>query len=71
MTKEQALALLNSILDTHIKAVGEVSDPGEARTALENARQDLELHVSAVVDECLQQSLDDAIAEAEEITRGE
>lgn len=70
MTKDEALALLNSILDTHIKAVGEVSDPGEARTVLENARQDLELHLAAVVDECMQQSLDDALAQAEEITRG-
>lgn len=71
MDKATAISLLNSILTTHIKAVGETSDPGAVREALENARQDLELHVTQVIDECLMESVDQALAQAEEITRGQ
>lgn len=72
MNTEKALALVNSILDTHIQALNGETHPDRVREALENARQDILLHVEQVLAECrAEASVDDALDDAEEITRGE
>lgn len=73
MEASRAHALVNSILDTHISAVRGKDSAEALIQALENARQDLQLMVEQVIDECCNSrdvNVETALDEAEEITRG-
>lgn len=72
MEERKALALINSIIDTHVEMLGGENTEAArlARESLANARQDLVLLVEQVIAECRDEvGVDEALAEAEEITR--
>lgn len=73
MKKRHAEDMVRSIIRTHVNDLrnGRDIDAVTAAQALTNAESDLVLLVHDIVDQCLNGvDLDEAIDEAEEITRG-